>query len=119
MSRFLVPTILLVVLAFPRLADACWCVQRSTCQLFASADAVFVADVIDATEGATGPKRSRMRVVRAYKGTAKAGDEVTVTMPRGTSASCSLDVNAGDCYQIDAGAGADGYRLARARAATG
>ena len=110
MSRFLVPSILLVVLAaFPRLADACSCVQRSTCQLFASADAVFVADVIDATEGATGPKRSRMRVVRAYKGTAKVGDEVTVTMPRGTSASCSLDVNAGDRYLIHAGAGADGY----------
>ena len=109
MFRFLLPVLVLALLALPRLADACSCVERSSCQLFASADAVFVADVIDATEGATGPKRSRMRVVRAYKGTAKAGDEVTVTMPRGTSASCSLDVDAGDRYLIHADAGADGY----------
>ena len=83
--------------------------RGSSCQLFASAGAVFVADVIDVTESAAGPKRSRMRVVRAYKGTAKAGDEVTVAMPRGSSASCSLDVDAGDRYVIHAGRGADGY----------
>lgn len=113
MSRFVLPTTLLLVLlpllALPRLADACSCVPMSSCQRFASADAVFVADVIDVTEGATGPKRSRMRVVRAYKGTVKAGDEVTVTMPRGSSASCSLDVDAGDRYLIHAGADADRY----------
>jgi hypothetical protein len=110
MSRFLFPAILLLVLAaFPRLTDACSCVSMSSCQRFASSSAVFVADVIDVTAGATGPKRSRMRVVRTYKGTAKPGDEVTVTMPRGSSASCSLDVDAGDRYVIHAGTGADGY----------
>ena len=50
-----------------------------------------------------------MRVVRSYKGTAKAGEEVAVLMPRGTSASCSLDVDPGDRYVIHAGAGADGF----------
>ena len=109
MIRVLLPALVLVLVAIPRLADACSCVESSSCQRFASAGAVFVADVIDVTEGASGPKRSRMRVVRAYKGPAKAGDEVTVTMPRGTSASCSLDVDAGDRYLIHAGTGADGY----------
>lgn len=109
MFRTLLPVLVVVLTAVPKLADACSCVLRSSCQLFASAQAVFVADVLDVTEGATGPKRSRMRVVRAYKGTANAGAVVTVTMPRGGSASCSLDVKAGDRYVIHADAGADGY----------
>ena len=109
LSPALFPALLVALVACPPLADACSCIDLSSCQLFASADAVFVADVVDVTEGATGAKRSRMRVVRAYKGTAKAGDEVTVAMPRGTSASCSLDVDPGDRYLIHAGAGADGY----------
>jgi hypothetical protein len=109
MFRILAPVLVLVLAAVPRLADACSCVPMSSCQRFASAEAVFVADVIDVAEGATGPKRARMRVLRTYKGTAKTGDELTVTMPRGSSASCSLDVYAGARYVIHAGARADGY----------
>jgi hypothetical protein len=97
------------LLAVPRSADACSCVRMSSCQQYASSPAVFAADVVDVVEGATGPKTVRMRVVRSYKGTAKAGEEVTVRMPRGTSASCSLDADPGDRYVIHAGVGSEGF----------
>jgi hypothetical protein len=92
--------LLLIVLAglfaaAPRSADACSCMARSLCQQVAAADAVFVGDVLDVVEPASGPKLVRVRVVRPYKGPREAHETVTVEMPRGSSASCSLDVVVG------------------------
>ncbi len=110
MPRALLPFMFCVVLVIPRLADACSCVRMSSCQQFASVSAAFVADVLEVTEPATpGPKTTRMRVVRAYKGGPTVGETVTVTMPRGSSASCSLDVAAGKRYVILAGGAAGVY----------
>jgi hypothetical protein len=81
--------------AVPRSAAACSCMARSLCQQVAAADAVFVGDVLDVVEPASGPKLVRVRVVRPYKGTPQAREAVTVEMPRGSSASCSLDVAVG------------------------
>lgn len=96
--------LLLAVVAAPRLAEACTCVLRSSCQHFAAATAVFAGEVLDVAEGASGPKVARMRVLRAYKGV-QADAALTVTMPRGTSGSCSLDVVAGTRYVIYADTG--------------
>jgi hypothetical protein len=93
----------LFLIVAPRVADACSCIESSSCQRYAGASAVFVADVVDVLEAATGPKTVRFRVTHAYKGSAKAGATVTVTMPRGSSASCSLDVAPGKRYVILAG----------------
>jgi hypothetical protein len=106
MSRAFWPLVLsLVVLsAIPERADACSCVPMSSCQRYASSSTVFVADVLDVAEPVTpGPKTTRMRVVRVYKGGPTVGETVTVTMPRGSSASCSLDVAAGKRYVIFGG----------------
>src|SRR5262245_9519959 len=92
------------LLAVPRRVDACSCVERSSCQRYASSSAVFVADVLGVAEPVTpGPKTTRMRVVRTYKGGPAVGETVTVTMPRGSTASCSLDVAAGKRYVIFGG----------------
>ncbi len=104
MSRFLLSILLLVLAGFPRLADACSCVRSSSCQRYAGVPVAFVGDVLEVAQPATaGPKSVQMRVVRAYKGGPKVDETVTVTMPRGTSASCSLDVAAGRRYVILAG----------------
>jgi hypothetical protein len=101
MFRFLLPVLVVALLALPRLADACSCVPMSSCQRYAFVSSVFVADVLDVAEPVTpGPKTTRMRVVRAYKGGSAVGETVTVTMPRGSSASCSLDVAPGKRYVI-------------------
>lgn len=99
-------------LAVPRLAEACSCIPMSSCQRYASVTSVFAADVLEVAEPASqvqGPKTTRMRVVRSYKGGAPVGETVTVTMPRGSSASCSLDVAVGKRYVIFGGGGKDGY----------
>jgi hypothetical protein len=93
MVRAVLPIVVLALAIGPRLADACTCVPMSSCQRYASATAVFVADVVEVAALVTpGPKTTRMRVVRAYKGGSAAGDTVTVTLPRGSAAGCSLDV---------------------------
>jgi hypothetical protein len=91
------------LLAGPRLADACSCVDSSSCQRYAMATAVFVGDVVDVQQLTTGPKSVRMRVIHVYKGPGTAGETVTVTMPRGSSASCSLDVAPGKRYVVHGG----------------
>ena len=87
-------TLLLAVLALPRLADACSCVALLPSERYAKADAVFLGDVVEVTEV---PRRKTvtLTVTRAYKGGMKAGETVTVVMPGGSSASCSLDVAKG------------------------
>ncbi len=103
-ARALLPVLVLALVIVPRLADACSCVPMSSCQRYASVTSVFVADVLEVAEPVTpGPKTARMRVVRAYKGGSTVGETVTVTMPRGSSASCSLDVAPGRRYVIFSG----------------
>jgi hypothetical protein len=96
MLRALLPTLVLALVAVPRAADACSCMFSSPCWTYARADAVFaggVVDIADATGG--GPKVVQLRVARAYKGSAGVGQVVTVEMPGGSSASCSLDITPG------------------------
>ena len=82
-------------IAAPLSADACSCMAASPCQQVAAADAVFVGDVLEVAEPGSGRKLVTMRVVRGHKGTPKADETVTVAMPRGSSASCSLDAVVG------------------------
>ena len=72
-------------------AEACSCVALSPRQLYDQADAVLAGDVLEVAET---PRRKtvRVRVTRAYKGTFKAGATVSVRLPGGSSASCSLDL---------------------------
>jgi hypothetical protein len=86
--------------AVPRFVDACSCLAASPCQQVAAADAVFVGDVVEVTGPDSGRKRVTMRVVRSHKGTPKAGETIVVAMPRGSSASCSLDVVVGARFVI-------------------
>ncbi len=86
--------------AAPRSADACSCLAASPCQQVAAADAVFVGDVLEVAEPGSGRKRVTMRVVRGHKGTPKPGETIVVAMPRGSSASCSLDVVVGARFVI-------------------
>ena len=79
----------------PRSVEACSCMAVSACQQVAAADAVFVGDVLDVAEPGSGRKLVTMRVVRSHKGSPKVDEVVTVTMPRGSSASCSLDAIVG------------------------
>jgi hypothetical protein len=91
--------VLAVLLAVPRLAEACSCLAVSPCRQYADADAVLAGEVVGVTETAgrgPGKKVVRLRVVRANKGPAQAGEIVAVEMPGGSSASCSLDATAGD-----------------------
>ncbi len=81
--------------AAPRSVDACSCLATSACQQVAAAEAVFVGDVLDVTEPGTGRKVVRLRVVRSHKGSPKPDQVVTVTLPPGSSASCSLDAVVG------------------------
>jgi hypothetical protein len=43
---------------------------------------------------------ARLKVIRSYKGDAVAGETVTLTLPRGSSASCSLDAMVGARFVI-------------------
>ena len=103
--RFLI--VLAVVLAAPRLADACSCLAASPCRQYATADAVFAGEVLEVTAGPEGgpPRRkvARLRVARAYKGPVQVGQIVAVEMPGGSSASCSLDVAPGARFVIYGG----------------
>jgi hypothetical protein len=106
MVKALLPTLVLALVAVPRLADACSCMFSSPCQTYASADAVFAGDVVEVAEADTtgrGPKIVQLRVARAYKGSAAVGDVVTVEMPGGSSASCSLDITPGSRVLIYGG----------------
>jgi hypothetical protein len=84
----------------PRPADACSCLAASACQQVAAADAVFVGDVLEVVEPRSGRKLVTMRVVSGHKGSPKADATVTVAMPRGSSASCSLDAMVGARFVI-------------------
>jgi translation elongation factor EF-G len=86
--------LLFALVAVPRTADACSCVALSPRQLYDQAEAVLVGDVLEVSE-APRQKAVRVRVTRAYKGTMKAGETVVVTLPGGSSASCSLDLTHG------------------------
>ena len=104
MLRTLLPTLILALIAVPRAADACSCMFSSPCRTYASADAVFAGDVVDvADSNGRGPKIAHLRVARAYKGSAGVGDVVTVEMPGGSSASCSLDITPGSRVVIFSG----------------
>jgi hypothetical protein len=96
MFRTLLSTVVLALLVVPRAADACSCMFSSPCRTYASADAVFAGDVLEVTEGPVDgpprPKLALLRVGRAFKGAAGVGQVVTVEMPGGSSASCSLDI---------------------------
>ena len=84
----------------PRSVEACSCMARSPCQLLAAADAVFVADVLDVAESGSGRKLVTMWVVRGHKGSPNADEVVVVAMPRGSSASCSLEAIVGARFVI-------------------
>jgi hypothetical protein len=104
MFRALFPTLILVLVAVPRAADACSCLLSSPCRTYASADAVFAGDVVDVADpNGRGPKVAHVRVARAYKGSAGEGQVVTVEMPGGSSASCSLDITPGSRVVIFSG----------------
>jgi hypothetical protein len=100
--------VLTLLLAAPRLADACSCMFSSPCRTYASADAVFAGDVVEVREGPLDgpptPKVVRLRVASAYKGAVEVGQVATVTMPSGSSASCSLDIAPGARLVVFAGA---------------
>ena len=97
----------MAVLAAPRDGRACSCVLSSACRQFANAGAVLAGEAIEVVDGARA-KTVRLRVLRAYKGVAKAGDVVRVSMPPGPSGSCSLDISRGDRYVIYAEVSAAG-----------
>lgn len=101
--RFVV--VLGVLLVVPRLADACSCLSASPCRQYRNAEAVFAGDVVSVAEPGpgNGPKVVRLRVARAYKGPTTVGEVVSVEMPSGSSAACSLDVSVGDRYVIHGG----------------
>jgi|SRR5688500_12944571 hypothetical protein len=112
MFRTLLPTLILALVALPRVADACSCMFSSPCRTYASADAVFAGDVVEVAEAdatGRGPKIVQLRVARAYKGSAAVGDVVTVEMPGGSSASCSLDVTPGSRVLIYGGVKDGGF----------
>jgi hypothetical protein len=67
----------------------------SPCEQAAAADAVFVGEVLEVSEPSDGPKRVTMRVLRRDKGTGTTNEVITVRMPRGSSASCSLEARVG------------------------
>jgi hypothetical protein len=96
------------VVALPSAVDACSCVSSSSCQRFAMSGVVFAGEVVDVKDAATN-KVARLKVIRSYKGDAVAGETVTLTLPRGSSASCSLDVDPGDRYVIHGGRKAGQY----------
>lgn len=107
MSRAIAAVLPLLLLTTARDAGACSCIHTSTCQRFARAGTVFAGDVLEVTES-TPAKVARMRVTRAYKGSLAVGATIDVRMPRGSSASCSLDVRQGDRYVIYGAGGAGG-----------
>jgi hypothetical protein len=78
------------VAALPSPAEACSCLAQTPAQIYERADAAFVGDVV---EVAVTPRRKTvtLRVIRAHKGAVNEGDTVKVTLPGGSSASCSLD----------------------------
>ena len=82
-------------IAAPLSADACSSWPRRHAEQVAAADAVFVGDVLEVAEPGPGRKLVTLRVVRGHKGTPKVDGTVTVAMPRGSSASCSLDAVVG------------------------
>jgi hypothetical protein len=84
-----------LLVAAPRTADACSCMASSPCEQAAAADAVFVGEVLAVAEPGGARKQVTMRVLRSDKGTATADQVVTVRMPRGSSASCSLEAAVG------------------------
>jgi hypothetical protein len=92
MRRVLLSMLFLSAAVFvvPRWAEACSCLEQTPAQIYERADAAFVGDVVEITEAAR-RKTVRLKVVRAYKGAVKANETVTVTLPGGSSASCSLD----------------------------
>jgi hypothetical protein len=81
------------VAALPSPAEACSCLAQTPAQIYERADAAFVGEVIAIAET---PRRKTvtLRIVHAYKGAVTAGETVTVTLPGGSSASCSLDFTA-------------------------
>jgi hypothetical protein len=89
-----------LLVAAPRAADACSCMASSPCAQVAAADAVFVGEVLEVAEPDGGRKKVTLRVLRSDKGTATANEVVTVVMPRGSSASCSLDARVGTRFAI-------------------
>lgn len=112
MLKALLPTLVLALVALPQVADACSCMFSSPCRTYASADAVFAGDVVEVREGPLDgptPKVVRLRVARAYKGSAPVGDVVAVAMPGGSSASCSLDVTPGSRVLIYGGVKDGGF----------
>lgn len=110
MSRAIPFVLACAFAAVPRLVEACSCVSMSPCQLYASAGAVFAGEVIDVVEPPVkGAKVARLKVLRSYKGDARVGETVTLSLPRGSSASCSLDTKPGDRYVVHGGGAAGQY----------
>jgi hypothetical protein len=104
LRRFRFVVLVVALLAAPRLADACSCLAASSCRQYATAEVVVAGDVVDVSnppdDGPPGVKVARLRVARAYKGPAARGQVVTVEMPAGSSASCSLDIAPGSRWVI-------------------
>jgi hypothetical protein len=93
-----------MLLAVPGVAEACSCLFSSPCQTYASADAVFAGDVVQVADSSgSGPKIVQLRVAKTYKGSIADGDVVTVEMPGGSSASCSLDIAPGSRVVVYSG----------------
>ena len=107
--RRVVVLALLAVVATVREADACTCAVSSFCRVYAASDAVFSGTVLDVREPERGPKVARLRVARAYKGVPRARAIVSVTLPGGSSESCSLDIEKGQRWVIYAGREGDAY----------
>jgi hypothetical protein len=84
---------------------ACSCVERSPCQIFNGAGAVFLGDVIDVQQGAT-EVVARMQVRHVWKG--QVGQVVSV---RGGSSGSSCDVHfeVGQRRLVFAGGSADSF----------
>lgn len=99
-----------LLLASPRLASACSCMQSSQEEAFESSSAVFEGRVLTVTQGpdASGV-RVRMRVVRAWKGVDS--EEIEVTTPS-DSAACGYNFTADASYLVYARRPEDVHDLA-------
>jgi hypothetical protein len=96
---------LLLWAAVARQADACSCVARSPCQTFASADAIFVGDVVGVDAGPRG-RVGRLRVTHVFKGAVTVG--ATVPVQPGF-ASCGVDFAPGQRWVMFAGKEVAGF----------
>jgi hypothetical protein len=88
----------------PAAADACSCGVPSLCTRYARSAAVLAVRVLEVIHHpGRDRKEARVEVLRAYKGDAVAGTTVTLVMPGGSPASCSLDLEPGERLVVFAG----------------